>query len=69
MPQPPTADADFRLVPERFAVHIGGREVVLTPTQFRLLGVLVAEPGRTFGRAELVERAFAAPVDERTIDV
>jgi DNA-binding response OmpR family regulator len=66
MPQPPT---DFRLAPEAFAVDVGDREVVLTPTQFRLLAVLAGEPGRTFSRAELVERAFGAPVDERTVDV
>jgi DNA-binding response OmpR family regulator len=69
MSQPPTADADFGLLPERFAVHVGRREVIRTPTQFRLLAVLVNEPGRTFSRAELVDRAFEAPVDERTVDV
>ena len=60
---------EFRPVPERVAVQIGGREVVVTPTQYRILAVLLAEPGRTFGRAELVQRAFEAPVDERTVDV
>jgi DNA-binding response OmpR family regulator len=69
MSQPPAGGPDYRLVHERCAVNVGGREVVLTPTQFRLLGVLLAEPGRTFSRAELVERAFGAPVDERTVDV
>jgi two-component system phosphate regulon response regulator PhoB len=31
--------------------------------------VLVGEPGRTFSRAELVEQAFGAAVNERTVDV
>jgi DNA-binding response OmpR family regulator len=62
-------DEGFRLVPERFGVRVGGREVAVTATQFRILAVLVGEPGRTFSRAELVGRAFAAPVDERTVDV
>jgi DNA-binding response OmpR family regulator len=61
--------ADFRLVLQRFAVQVGDREVVLTPTQFRLLAVLVKEPGRTFSRAELVQHAFESPVDARTVDV
>jgi two-component system phosphate regulon response regulator PhoB len=67
MPEPPAVD--FRLLHERFAVQVGDREVVLTPSQFRLLAVMVKEPGRTFSRAELVQHAFEAPVDERTVDV
>jgi DNA-binding response OmpR family regulator len=63
------ADPDFSLVPDRFAVRVAGQEIVVTPTQFRLLAVMMAEPGRTFGRAELVRRAFDLPVDERAIDV
>jgi DNA-binding response OmpR family regulator len=63
------AESDFRLVPERSAVRVAGREVVLTDRQFRLVAVLVGEPGRTFSRAELVARAFDAPAQERTVDV
>jgi DNA-binding response OmpR family regulator len=59
----------FCLVPERVAVQVGGREVVLTPTQYAILAVLMGEPGRAFSRAELVQRAFEAPVDERNVDV
>ena len=47
-------DPAYVLVPGRFVVQVGGREVAVTPTQFRLLAVLAAEPGRTFSRAELV---------------
>ena len=60
---------NFHFIPERFAVQIGDREIVLTPTQFRLLEVLESVPGRVFSRAELVKLAFAATVDERTVDV
>jgi DNA-binding response OmpR family regulator len=67
MPQPPTVN--FRLIPERLAVQVGDREVVLTPTQFRLLAVLVKKPGHTFSRAELVEHACEGPVNLRTVDV
>jgi two-component system phosphate regulon response regulator PhoB len=41
----------------------------LTPTQFRLLAVLLGEPGRAFSRAELVERGIGDLVTERTVDV
>ena len=67
MPSPP--DPDVSLVPDRFAVRFAGQEIIVTPTQFRLLAVMMAEPGRTFSRAELVRRAFDPPVDERTVDV
>jgi len=32
---------------------LGGRPLNLTPTEFKLLGVLIKEPGRVFSRAEL----------------
>jgi two-component system phosphate regulon response regulator PhoB len=57
------------LVPERLAVQVGGREVVLTPTQFRLLDLLVREPGRIFSRTELMEQGIGTLVTERTVDV
>jgi DNA-binding response OmpR family regulator len=50
-------------------VRLGKREVAVTPTQFRLLALLMAEPGHTFSRAELVERVIGARVTERTVDV
>ena len=50
---------------------IGGLELNLTPTEFRLLWVLVRQPGRAFSRHELMETAMGddALVLERTIDV
>jgi DNA-binding response OmpR family regulator len=56
-------------VPARSAVRACGREVSLTPTQFRLLSVLLGQPGRAFSRAELVERGIGDLVAERTVDV
>jgi len=43
----------------------------LTPVEFKLLGVLVKEPGRVFSRAELVEKALGYDYKgfDRTIDV
>jgi two-component system, OmpR family, phosphate regulon response regulator PhoB len=48
-----------------------GREVELTPTEFRLLECLLRQPGRAFSRAQLMDAAIeeGAIVLERTIDV
>jgi len=50
---------------------ISGRPLNLTPVEFKLLGVLVKEPGRVFSRAELVEKALGYDYKgfDRTIDV
>jgi two-component system phosphate regulon response regulator PhoB len=48
-----------------------GRELELTPTEFRLLECLLRQPGRAFSRAQLMDAAIeeGAIVLERTIDV
>jgi two-component system phosphate regulon response regulator PhoB len=48
-----------------------GQEVPLTPTEFRLLEVLIRQAGRAFTRYELMDAAIGedAIVLERTIDV
>jgi protein-tyrosine-phosphatase len=68
-PSPASGESPFFLLHERHAVRAGGREVRVTPTQFRLLAVLLTEPGRPFGRAELIELTFPGRVAERTVDV
>jgi DNA-binding response OmpR family regulator len=52
------------------SVTVAGREIALTPTEFRILEVLASEPGRAFSRAELLDRvnADALDVGERTLD-
>src|SRR5262245_50338778 len=51
-------------------VTAAGRLVNLTPTESRLLEVLLRQPGKRFTRAELVEAVMTdAIVLERTIDV
>ena len=62
-------DTDFSFIPERFAVQIGDRDIVLSPTQYLLFEILASVPGRVFSRAELVKLAFAAMVAERNVDV
>lgn len=56
---------------ERFEVRVGGEVVRMTPTELRILKVLVGRPGRVFRRQELLNLATpdGASVEERTIDV
>jgi len=55
----------------RHEVRANGLVVNLTPTEFRMLEVLVKEPGRAFSRLELLEQAFGYDYEglERTVDV
>jgi DNA-binding response OmpR family regulator len=55
----------------RQEVSLNGRPVGLTPIEFRLLGVLLREPGRTFSRAQLIERVCGSDFGgfDRAIDV
>lgn len=52
-------------------VTVDGKELPLTPTEFRLLWTLAKQPGRTFTRNELLDccRGEDANSMERTIDV
>jgi DNA-binding response OmpR family regulator len=62
---------DLELNVETHSASKGGVRIELTPSEFDLLAVLIARPGRVFTRMELLERiqgdAFAGY--ERTIDV
>lgn len=51
--------------------RVDGREMQLTPTEFRLLWTLARQPGRTYSRSELMDtcRGEDANALERTIDV
>jgi two-component system, OmpR family, alkaline phosphatase synthesis response regulator PhoP len=48
-----------------------GVSLQLTPVEFKLLGVLARESGRTFTRAQLIEKVLGTDYDgfDRTIDV
>ncbi len=56
---------------QKHEVLLGGRTLRLTPIEFKLLGVLIKEPGRTFSRAQLIEKVLGYDFDgfDRTIDV
>ena len=55
----------------RHRAFVGGKELNLTPTEFRLLECLLRQPGRAFTRHQLMDAAIGegAVVLERTIDV
>jgi DNA-binding response OmpR family regulator len=50
---------------------LAGKTLTLTPIEFKLLGILIKEPGRVFSRAQLIEKAIGYDFDgfDRTIDV
>jgi two-component system OmpR family response regulator len=59
-----------RLDPVTHAVHGGGAEIPLTPTEFRLLARLLSRPGEAVRRRDLVHAAWphGAIVRENTLD-
>ena len=54
----------------RFKVSLPDREIDLTPTEFEILAVLAAQPGRVFSRAQLLTAARGVAFEsyERAID-
>ena len=55
----------------RHSVKLNGKELAVTPTEFKLLWTLLRQPGRAFNRHELLDccRGGDANSMERTIDV
>lgn len=51
-------------------VMVDGRSIELTPSEFRVLALLAADPGRVFTRAEIARRLArgTGPADERACD-
>lgn len=52
------------------AVHVDGQQAHLTPTEFRLLVMMMGEPRRVFTREQIIERVFGYDFDgfDRTVD-
>ncbi len=61
----------LRIDRENFRFAVDGLEYELTPTEFRMIWTLMAQPGRPFTRHELMETARGDDANalERTIDV
>jgi DNA-binding response OmpR family regulator len=73
-----SADADILYVGDvvidrtRASVSSGGRELNLTPTEYRLLTFLARHPGQAFSRAQLIENVWGADgeyYDDKTVSV
>ncbi|WP_192242659.1 winged helix-turn-helix domain-containing protein [Mesorhizobium silamurunense] len=62
---------EFSLETGRRLVRHGSKEVQLSPTEFRLLSLLLQAPGRVFTRTELISAAWPPNyiVQPRTVDV
>ncbi|MBI2859404.1 MAG: response regulator transcription factor [Chloroflexi bacterium] len=56
---------------DRYEAAVDGRPLKLTPIEFRLLGVMVRDPGTVFSRAQLVNKVFGYDFEgfDRTVDV
>ncbi len=58
----PTLDVgDLRIDLTRHDVTVAGQAVSLTPSEFRLLAYLAAEPGRVFSRRQIMEHLWETP--------
>jgi two-component system, OmpR family, alkaline phosphatase synthesis response regulator PhoP len=67
----PVRVGDLEIDRRRFEVTMKGRPVPLTLKEFELLATLAAEPGRVFGREELLDLVWGREgfVEPRTVDV
>jgi DNA-binding response OmpR family regulator len=70
-PAPAAQVGPFQLDRERHQVLLHGREIRLTPTEFRLLEYLVQRQGRVFSREQLLDKVWGLGYfgETRTVDV
>ena len=70
-PEEPTTIGPFRFDRERHQVFVHGREIHLTPTEYRLLEYLLQRPGRVFSREQLLDKVWGLGYfgETRTVDV
>ena len=64
------APTDLLLDPARHALVCGSKEVLLTPTEFRMLAAITSRPGEVVRRRAVVAAAWpdGAVVNENTVD-
>jgi len=60
-----------RLDPSALSVTVDGAECQLNPTEYKLLRLLLSQPGRVFNRGQLLDLVWGDHryVEERTVDV
>lgn len=56
---------------DRYIVEVGGKDIAVTPTEFRILLSLISARGRILTRSQLIDQSIGqdAVVTDRTIDV
>lgn len=61
---------DLRVNLKDRTVQMGHKELLLTPTEFRLLVLFMREPGRTFTRDQIIDRVFGYDFEgfDRSVD-
>ena len=61
---------DVRVDLRNHAAYVKESRLTLTPTEFRLLVLMLREPGRTFTREQIIDRVFGYDFDgfDRTVD-
>ncbi|MGG8406462.1 response regulator transcription factor [Streptomyces sp. 12297] len=69
-PQAPASAGDLLLDPSRYTCTVAGSPMDLTPTEFRLLAVLIAAAGGLVTRRDLVRAGWpeGAQVSDNTLD-
>jgi len=62
---------DLVIKPERFEVTLAGELVRLSGTEFRMLALLAAKPGRVFTREQIIKQVHGdnCAVTDRSVDV
>jgi two-component system response regulator RegX3 len=62
---------DLELDPVRHRVTVGGEPRQLTPSEFRLLRLLAADPGRVYSRREIMQNLWESSYvgDQRACDI
>lgn len=67
---PPTPEEGFHIDTERHSIRFNGRALDLTATEFRLLRLLAAKPGRVYSRNRLLDCLHddSRAMTDRTVD-
>ncbi len=62
---------DLHIDPERFEVRYGNDILSVTRSEFRILHLLLAQPGKVFSRKQIIEAMHGeeTPVTRRSVDV
>ena len=62
---------DLEIDPDQIEVRKDGREILLSPREFKLLHTMAQSPGRVFQRSALLRQVWGEDeyIDERTVNV